>query len=366
MPRFNLKKMLATLLTIMVAAILIILVLLLVYSPGKSEPYLDKSENKIIGSISEKTFITINGVKQGMFIKSKDSTHPVLLLLHGGIPEYFLTQKYPTGLEDYFTVVWWEQRGSGISYNSNISPESLTLEQLVADAVGVTNYLRNRFNKNKIYLMAHSGGSFIGIHTAAKAPELYYAYIGLSQISNQLKSEQLAHEYLLNQYKLSGNKEMVKKLEDAPVIKGTPDKYLKLRDKAMHSFGIGTTHNMRSVPKEIFFPSLTCREYTLKEKYNLWAGKARSGVHPLWNKMLSTNLMIQLPKLDIPVYFFSGVYDYTVSYKLSKEYFEKLQAPVKGFYLFDKSAHSPMFEEPQKVKEIMLKDVLNGTATLSD
>jgi len=366
MTKSILKKMSVILLTIILATILIIAFVLLAYSPGKSEPYLDKSGNKIIGSISEKTFITVNGAKQGMIIKSKDSTHPVLLILHGGIPLYFLSQKYPTGLEDYFTVVWWEQRGSGISYNSNISPESLTLQQMVADALEVTNYLRKRFNKNKIYLMAHSGGSFIGIHTAAKAPELYYAYIGLSQMSNQLKSEQLAYEYMLNQYKLSDNKEMVKMLEDAPLIHGTPDKYLKLRDKAMHSFGIGTTHNMRSVPKEIFFPSLTCREYTLKEKYNLWAGKVRSGVHPLWKEMLSTNLMIQVSKLDIPVYFFSGVYDYTVSYKLSKEYFEKLHAPVKGFYTFQKSAHSPIFEEPQKTKEIMLKDVLNGAAALAD
>ena len=350
----------------MVAAILIIGIVLLVYSPGKSEPYLDQSGNKIIGSISEKTFININGLKQGMIIKSKDSTHPVLLILHGGIPLYFLSQKYPTGLEDYFTVVWWEQRGSGISYNTNISPESLTLEQMVADALEVTNYLRKRFNKNKIYLMAHSGGSFMGIHIAAKAPELYHAYIGVSQISNQLKSEQLAYEYMLNQYQLSDNKKMMQKLEDAPVIDGTPDKYLKLRDKAMHSFGIGTTHNMRSVPKEIFLPSIMCKEYTLKEKYNLWAGKARSGVHPLWKEMLSTNLMIQVPKLDIPVYFFSGVYDYTVSYTLSKEYFEKLQAPIRGFYTFQKSAHSPIFEEPQKVKEIMLKDVLNGTNSFAD
>ncbi len=63
-------------------------------------------------SISEKTFITTGGIPQGMFIKDKDPKNPVLLYLHGGIPGYFLTRKYPTGLEDYFTVVWGEQRGS--------------------------------------------------------------------------------------------------------------------------------------------------------------------------------------------------------------------------------------------------------------
>lgn len=339
---------------------------LLMFSPGTSKPYLDKSGSPIAGSISEKTFITINGVKQGMIIKSKDKTHPVLLILHGGMPEYFLSEKYPTGLDDDFTLVWWEQRGSGISYNPNSLPASITLDQMVADAVEVTNYLRKRFNKNKIYLMAHSGGSFIGIQTAAKMPELYFAYIGVAQMSNQLKSEQLAYEYMLNQYKLSGNTTMVQRLENVPVIDGTPDKYLQLRDKSMHKLGIGTMHSMRSVFTGIFVPSLISKEYTLREKYCLWAGKAYSGVSSLWVEMLSTNLMVQVPKLDIPVYFLSGVYDYTVSYTLAKEYLEKLQAPVKGFYTFKESAHSPIFEEPQKAKQIMLTDVLKGASTLAD
>ena len=86
---------------------------LLAVSPGKPEPFLDENGKPLAGSISEKIFIDINGVQQGMFIKSRDVTHPVLLYLHGGMPDYFLTQKYPTGLEDDFTVVWWEQRGSG-------------------------------------------------------------------------------------------------------------------------------------------------------------------------------------------------------------------------------------------------------------
>jgi alpha-beta hydrolase superfamily lysophospholipase len=98
-----------------------------------------------------------------MFIQSKDVTHPVLLYLHGGMPEYFLTQHYPTGLEDYITVVWWEQRGSGLSYNASDPRDKVTLEQLISDTLEVTEYLRHHFHKEKIYLMAHSGGSFIGI-----------------------------------------------------------------------------------------------------------------------------------------------------------------------------------------------------------
>ena len=321
-----------------------------------------------MGIISEKVFVDINGARQGMLIKSIDVTHPVLLYLHGGMPEYFLTQRYPTGLEEYFTMIWWEQRGSGISYNASIPRETMTLNQLISDTIEVTSYLRNRFHKEKIYLMAHSGGSFIGIQVAAQTPELFHAYIGVAQMSNQLKSECLAYEYMLQQFKVNGNRSMVRRLEAAPVTmtNGTPAGYLALRDKAMHPLGIGTTHGMKSHITGVFLLSLTGREYTLSEKFNTWRAKSRSGVSFLWDKMLSTDLAKEVPELDLPVYFFHGIYDYTCSYPVAKSCFEQLKAPIKGFYTFEHSAHSPIFEEPQKALRILLKDVLVGTNKLAD
>jgi pimeloyl-ACP methyl ester carboxylesterase len=303
-----------------------------------------------------------------MLIKSKNEKNPVLLYLHGGMPEYFLAEKYPAGLEDYFTVIWWEQRGSGLSYSADIPPETITVEQMISDTLVVTNYLRHRFGKDKIYLMGHSGGSFIGIQAAARAPELYYAYIGVAQMSYQLKSEKLAYDYMLQQFKMNGDKEMVRKLEAAPVTMtgGTPDAYLALRDPAMHPLGIGTTHDMKSHITGVFLSALQCRDYTLMEKVNTWRAKAASGVSSLWAEQISTDLSKEVTKFDITVYFFSGIYDYTVNYTLAKDYFEKINAPVKGFYTFDQSAHSPIFEEPEKVQKILCEDVLVGTNNLAD
>ena len=354
--------------SILLACMLILVGVLQAWSPGKPEPFLDENGNPLAGSISEKVFVNINGVRQGMFIESKDATHPVLLYLHGGMPEYFLTQKYPTGLENYFTVVWWEQRGSGISYSADIPPETMNLEQMISDTLEVTNYLRNRFHVEKIYLMGHSGGTFIGIQVAARAPELYYAYIGVAQMSYQLKSEELAYEYMLEQFNKNGNKEMVRKLEAAPVTMtgGIPDAYLALRDHAMHSLGIGTMHEMDSVLTGIFIPSLQSRDYTLSEKINMWRGKAGSGVALLWDDMLTTDLSKEVTELSIPVYFFEGIYDYTCSYTLAKEYFDQLKAPIKGFYTFEQSAHSPLFEEPEKMGRILREDVLVGVNNLAD
>lgn len=347
-------------LSTLLICLLVFVGILFIFSPGKPEAFIDKDGEILAGSISEKTFVTINGVQQGMFIQSKDSTKPVLLYLHGGIPDFYLTKKYPTELEDIFTVVWWDQRWAGISYNANAKNEPVTLQQLISDTKEMTNYLRKRFGRDKIYLMGRSGGSYIGMHVVAQAPELYHAYIGVGQMSNHFQSEKLAYEYMLKKYREMGDLKMVRKLEASPISNQIPTSYLKLRDEAMHGIGIGTTRNMRSIVRGVFLPSLTCRAYTLPEKVNFWRAKAQAGVHPLWDTIIATDLSVEIPEIEIPVYFFHGIHDYTVSYALAKEYFGKLKAPIKAFYTFEKSAHSPMFEEPAKMQQILREDVLTG------
>lgn len=354
--------------SILFASLLILGGVLLAMSPGKPEPFVDNDGTLLPSSISEKIFININGVPQGMFIQGKDANNPVLLYLHGGMPDYFLKQEYPTGLEEIFTVVWWEQRGTGLSYSDDIPKESITQEQLIADTLEVTNYLRKRFQQDKIYLMGHSGGTFFGIQAAAQHPELYRAYIGVAQISNTLKSEKLAYDYMLEQFKAAGDTDMVRKLEAAPVTMegGVPMEYHMIRDIAMHSLGIGTTHDMRSIVTGLLVPSFTFREYTLSEKFKLWRGKARNGISILWTAALNTDLSQQTTEFEIPVYFFEGIYDYTCNYGVAKEYFDRLHAPIKGFYTFENSAHSPIFEEPEKARNILIEDVLKGTNQLAD
>lgn len=343
---------------------------LLLLSTGKVEPFLDEKGQTLEGSISEKIHVTINGVEQGMFIKGKDKRKPVLLFLHGGpaMPEYTFAQKYPTGLEDCFIVCYWEQRGAGLSYSSDMPPETLTVEQLISDTLEVTNHLRNGFGQEKIYLMGHSGGSFFCIQAAARAPELYHAYIGIAQISNQMESEKLAYKYMMEQYTMVGDKRMIQKLDKFPITEmdTMPPPYRSLRDEAMHSLGIGTMRNMESVVSGIFLPVMQNPEYTFTEKINIWRGKWSVHSTNMWNQILATNLTTEVTKLDIPVYFFSGLYDYTASYTLAKDYLEKLQAPVKGFYTFEQSAHSPIFEEPEKMQHILKEDVLLGVNNLAD
>lgn len=350
------------------AAVLAAWGVLAAFSPGRPARVAGEDGKPVPGSVAEKIYVEINGVAQGMFVIGRDPRHPVLLVLHGGMPEYFLAERCRAGLENLFTVAWWEQRGAGVSFRPDVPRESVTAEQLIADTVAVANYLRRRFGKETIYLMAHSGGTILGIQAAARHPELFAAYIGVAQIAHQVRSEKLAYDHMLQAYRAAGNRRMARALEAAPVTLdgGTPQRYLAVRDRAMHGLGIGTTRAMRSVFTGLFLPSLAFRGYSLAEKIRFWRAKARNGVSVIWETSLFIDLSRLVPELRIPAYFLEGVHDYTCHSGLAREYFLRLKAPVKGFYWFQHSAHCPHFEEPGKALLVLRNDVLNGTNGLAD
>lgn len=348
-------------------AVAAIAVFLVIVSPGKpgSCPVSDTGR-----SICEKSFLKIGGVRQGMFIRGADTANPVLLFVHGGpsFSEYFLVEKYPTGLENHFTVCYWDQRGGGLSVSPEVTRESLTREQLASDMIEVTRYLRNRFGKEKIYVLAHSGGTSFALGAVAKNPDLFHAYTGMAQVTRQAESEKRAWKYMAGEYSTAGNKKMVAQFAKYPVADDEsfllPFFNSVLRDKAMHELGIGTMRNMKSIMTGVFYPVWLCRAYTVSEKFNIWRSKFsfvnKSGLRA---EVLALDMAEEVPALDVPAYFMSGRYDLTVNRDLSEEYFNILECPMKRFYTFENSAHSPMFEERERFLEIMVTDVLGGTGS---
>ncbi len=318
--------------------------------------------------MDEKIFIEINGMKQGMFIQSVNLENPVLLFLHGGAgsPEIAFTEQYPTGLGKIFTVCWWEQRGSGMSYSRSIKKEEMTIGQMISDTIAVTHYLKKRFNKEKIYVMGHSWGSLLGVLTVQQAPQLFHAYIGIGQVARQLESERLAYTYMLQEFNKANNKKMIRKLEKHSIDSGgeVSLRYLGVRSEGMMQLGIGVMHNCTSM-MECVMTVLRYKGYTLKEKFKFPMGSSFS-LKCLWEFVLQTDLIKQVKELKVPVYIFQGKYDYQVSYFIAKEFAAAVNAPVKGFYTFENSAHSPCFEEPDKMCHILLTDVLQGKTDLSD
>jgi len=362
-------KVIKIVLWTLVAAILVSMAGLTAYwgimSTGKIKPFLDENGQVISGSIAEKTYLDVNGCRNGMIIRGKDIRNPVLLFISGGpgVPQYFLNEYYDNKIEEYFTVCWWDYKGEGLSFSSSYTPEDITLSGLKDDAISVTEYLKERFGKEKIYLMAHSGGSPLGIVLAKENPEDYYAYFGMGQmVSEEVYGtrEAAGYDFLKQIFLAAGNDQALKEMnrlvdirEDGTVVpneKCSGSRWENILLKA----GCATTREMRSDAFEIFFPNMACHCYTFIEKINYWRGKSLCQRSSYANEY-DGYLAAMGNDFDIPIYFISGEYDYTCPVTLAGQYLNAITAPVKEMFILENTAHSPYIENNDEFIDILLK-----------
>ena len=317
-------------------------------------------------SDTKKIGIEVNGAVNGMFITMTDANNPVLLFISGGpgVPEVWLNEayadEYPNRIAEYFTVCYWDYYGEGLSYSSDIDPEDITIERLARDAHEVAEYLKTTFKKDKIYLMGHSSGSNLGVYLAQTNEEDFYCYFGMGQVYEGSKSARRYEEgyyFMKAEFEKAGNESALKKMNKLVSVSESGEFIVKDFSRIGNDWedilllaGCATTREMRSDMKDIFFKQMACDCYTFSEKINYWRGKSLLGKSPY--KGYSSNP--DIPAL-IPVYFLSGYYDYTTPITLTKELYEKIEAPEKAFYTFENSAHSPLWEENELVIQTMIK-----------
>ncbi len=332
---------------------------------GTIAPFLDENGQILKGSIAEKTYLDVNGSRNGMILRGKDITNPVLLFISGGpgVPQYFLNEYYDNRIEDYFTVCWWDYKGEGLSYSSSYKPEDISLKGLKEDAIEVTGYLKDRFGKEKIYLMAHSGGTPLGIVLAKENPEDYYAYFGMGQMVSEKvygTREAAGYDFLKQIFLADGNDRAIKEMnslvdirEDGTVVPNDKCNGSKWENLLLQA-GCATTREMRSDAFEIFFPNMACHCYTLIEKINYWRGKALCQ-ESRYAKEYDGYLAAMGYAFDIPVFFISGEYDYTCPVTLSEQYIDDITAPEKRMFILENTAHSPYIEKNDEFIDILLE-----------
>ncbi|MCS4433469.1 alpha/beta fold hydrolase [Aquiflexum gelatinilyticum] len=342
----------------LITLFLLALLFLHLQSPGKANPFVDENGEIISKSISTIERIELGGIGQYLIIGGIDSTKPVLLFLHGGpgSPELAHVKKFNPYLEHDFVVVHWEQRGSGKSYNKNISVESMTVDQLISDTKDLSEYLINRFNKDKIYLMGHSWGSYLGIKTIEKHPELFHCFIGIGQVADQYRSERISYEWVKYQAEKKEDKKAIKELGalDFPDINASSEEWIKFlmaERSYVDKFGGGVFRDYQG-SLYMLLPVINAKEYTLHDKMNYGLGALFSLDH-LWDDIITDNLFETIDSVQIPVYFFQGVFDYQTSYIVAKEFYDQLEAPEKQFFTFENSAHCPIFDEPERFNNIL-------------
>jgi len=314
--------------------------------------------SKIAGdnAISELKEVTIGDVEQWVYIRGEDSNKPVLLMLHGGpgSSQIGFIRKFQAKLEQHFVVVQWDQRGAGLSYSKKVPSESMNINQFVKDTIEVTEYILSRLNRKQLYLLGHSWGTIIGMLAIKHAPQLYKRYFGVAQVTDVTSSERLSYNKLLERAKTEKNT----KAYDALFQIGPPPwndlKHERIHQKYIETFGGGITHDGKMI-KKIMLNLLTSKEYTLRDCIRFMQGQLFS-MKNLHAEMIQLNLKEIINRVNIPVYFIMGKHDLTVPYEPTKSFFNGVHAPEKHWIMFEHSAHSPIWEEPEIFLEILLSE----------
>ncbi len=316
------------------------------HSPGTTAPIVGADGQPLPNSIALLEPVTINGTRQWLLIRGHDRRKPILLFLHGGpgLPELSLLAGHE--LEKRFVVVNWEQRGAGKSYQAGVFNDAFTVDTFVDDAVEVSRLLIKRFGQPKIYLMAHSWGTFLGVLTVRKHPELFRAFFSISQVAHQREAEQVSYDWVLQQARQHGDGRAIEKLQAQGRPPYPPDAWLNYLtwQRVLVARYRGGMYKANVYP--LFIRSLLlCREYTLLDKIRYGLG-AQQTVRRLWPTVVATDLGRVAPALEVPYYVFQGLHDYQTPYRITRRYVEQVHALRKKLFTFNNSAHSPIFEEP--------------------
>jgi pimeloyl-ACP methyl ester carboxylesterase len=345
-----------------VPALLVAAVLL---APARTEPITDARGRPLPGSIAVLEEVTLGGVKQSVLIRGRDVANPVLLLLHGGpgTSELGLWRVHNlAALEQRFTVAVWDQRGAGKSYAAREPISAMTVEQLVADARELSEWLRRRFGQERIYLAGHSWGSLLGVLTVERHPELFHAYVGIGQAVSMGEGERLSYEWALARAEEARDQRSVARLRKIGPPPWSGDVVAKVlaQRTVLARYGGEVHGNPRGAALILLGCVLKTTEYCWRDRVNVFRG-AFASMRVLWPQIQSIDLMEQAPELEVPVYLLEGRHDHEAPSVLAERWFRTLAAPRKALLWFERSAHLPNVEEPEAFNDFFVRRLLEET-----
>lgn len=292
-----------------------------------------------------------------------------MLFLHGGpgFPELPMAYNgMDRKMEDEFTVCYWEQRGAGLSYTSKKDIKNTDVEEMVDDGIFLANYLRERFNREKIYIMGHSWGTYLGIKIIDKKPEYFKSYFGIGQIFDQTLSESIGYVKLLESAEKKNNNIVLRRLRriNIEALDFLDIGYLEIMYRRwLNKNNIGLQDGQIKQILKILKDKILFRGYSILDTFKYLVGGYYSSKYIL-PLLYEENLMREYKEFKTPIYFFHGIYDNMVSYELANEYYEKIKAPSKDFFSFYLSEHSPQYQEPEKFMTILFglkKEIENNS-----
>ncbi|GAB3509713.1 alpha/beta hydrolase [Pseudoxanthomonas daejeonensis] len=298
-------------------------------------------------------YVPVGGIDQFVSIRGQDRGNPVLLVVHGGpgFPTSGIAWWATRPLEEYFTVVHWDQRGAGKTHLANdpatVGP-TMTPGRFVDDTEELVAWLRSEFAQEKVFLLGTSWGSYVGLQFALRRPEWLHAYIGMGQAIDSPESERRGYAHALAQARRTGNRQAIADLESiAPYAQAgaaIPLADIALERRWSDHFGGVMAYRERQVD------GIAVRlspEYSDDEAARAYDGNGFSQEF-LFSDVIGVDMSAQT-RLACPLIVLAGRHDRSVNPYVAHEWFDTVDAPYKHFEWFENSAHEIFAEEPGKL-----------------
>jgi pimeloyl-ACP methyl ester carboxylesterase len=290
-------------------------------------------------SIASLEQITLGGSPQWVLIRGEKRNNPLLLWLHGGpgMPTMYLAHDFQRELERSFVVVQWDRRGAGKSFAAGQASPEMTVSREVDDTLELIDQLRSRFHQEKVYLVGFSYGSYLGILVALRAPEVLHAYVGIGQVAcSDQESRTLQDSWI---------REQATRASDHGALDELDGKKPLDREKWLFKYGaeIHSAHNWWP----LLWSGLRSPEYTFQDVLNVKRGVGFTA-SKLRYDVIKGSILENVSALQIPVYFFTGRFDYTDPKPCIVRLLDNLNAPAKKIIWFEDSAHFVFLDEPSR------------------
>ncbi|HEU0029162.1 MAG TPA: alpha/beta hydrolase [Kofleriaceae bacterium] len=319
---------------------------------GKTPAFRGPHGDIVDGSIAEIRYLRLGGVEQWVMIRGEAITNPPLVLLHGGpgLSETGWWRYFNGVLEKHFTVVYWDQRGAGKSFDPDLPRSSMTVDQFVADLDELVEYVRRRVGARKVTIYGHSWGSAIGVLYTARYPDKVAAYVGSGQYGDARAADLASYRYALAEAHRQGRRKALAEL----VALGPPpfdtDRLMRERMWVQRLDGQLKPRVLWKYTRA----ALAGSESSIFELPATYRG-FRWSLDALWAEASALDLRVRAPRLEVPVFFFLGRKDRWVPPETSVAYFELLSAPSKQIVWFEESAHEPFVDEADKFNASMIE-----------
>ncbi|MDR6548197.1 pimeloyl-ACP methyl ester carboxylesterase [Chryseobacterium rhizosphaerae] len=311
--------------------------------------------------IQERYKVNIGGVQQWVFVRGQHKDNPVILFVHGGpaSPLSPVMWMFQRPIEEYFTVVNYDQRASGKTYHANDTlslKNTIHISQYVDDAIELAELIKAKYKKKKVLLIGHSWGTIISMRAGLKRPDLFYAYVGIGQVINTKDNERLSVDFAVKEATRLKNEEALKELASIAPYPGTTPitrKRIIIARKWPQYYG-GLTA-FRNNSRYFFQAPLLSPEYSYQDAEAIGKGSVFTLAKVL-PEFLDTDFK-NIKTFPIPVFMFMGRHDYTTPSEPTAQWLQNVKAPFKKGIWFENSAHLIPIEEPGKTLVTLLNDV---------